>query len=719
MEGAEKVLEAIQTLFDLSLAAKGWSDLSSAPVRYQLIHAYVRRILDDESLGSKAFSFLCEIAARMASEFTSSVDLPDIYRRWQGDSRGLKLLLKGQIIRPERGRCVFVHELFLSFFAAEHLLCAAPDAQALSDRLLTPRLAPLADLVIEAQTREDSVRGLLAHDSVSHSLLAAIESGGHGRLAQDVLMEELQGVLSACEQALSTTRIEAFEIERADQGRKTVGHRIQYPGTPSRYQEKLLFFLGSQAPLDRWLGPMLSVLARLDERVEAATQQFAAQSRARSVRSRLYDSMLHLAGDSNSMLRQLVHGACNRNGFGAPPVQCMKQWLERATELGPAALQFLCNFAHRCSLEGSMADVVADLLPVIVQVAWDHGWALGRFEALSVAQTLARSAKPEVRQELLRILHGLETKNFLLNGPLLELMEACGEPLEPYRRPDSVLEEVRAALAAPEAEDSRLCANRVYCGQFELLDAVSAPNQEAVEALADTERRRFFAMAALGSIDGSPWCMDCCLESAVVLPGAADDPLVRQALERWAAPPMKDCVFLQDAAAAFFHAHAGLAFLGLPEYLVTGVAGAREQAWNCLGRLIYQATCTTSSRASHLRGQAADCWLELGTRLLPESVGPFAILLSVDLWQRERAKHARRIDHVWPAEAGSYALKALERFEEWRADPFRELAVPRLARIAAALGTRESRRHLEALVDHPTLGHEAAAALRETARERS
>jgi len=715
-----EVIEAIQSPFDLSLAARCWSNLPAAPTRYQLIHAFVRKVLEEANLDSSAITFLCEVAERMSSTLIYSLDLPEAYRLWPeaaaGGSHGLQFLLRGPLLRAERGRCVFAHELMMSFFAAERLLRSTADLPALAERLETARARPMAALIIEAQSTDGAVRALLERSPAARSLFSAIDSGAHGRLAQDVLRQDLTAVLDACERALSDTKVEISRHELPDTGRKTLVARVDYPWRPSAYQSGLLFFLGAQASLDQWLEPVLSLLKQFDRflKGEAARVCQVQKLRVESVECALYNSVLHLSGEGNLLIRDLIHGIGNRSGFSTPPVHCLGEWFERAAELGPGALEALCNFGHRCEVDEVVEKAIAGRLPLVLQAAWNSRWIYGRIEALVLTDRFASRAEAAQRRAILHTLQGLDTQNDpFVNTFWLEAMEACGGKLESAYSPKSVADEIRAILSSPDDDQSQQRANGIYCGQFESLSAISGPYQEAIGGLGEHELRRFLALAALGLQNLSAWCMDLCLQSMVALPVAADDPFVRRALERWAAPPSEECLSPQDEAAAFLQAHAGLAFLALPDRGPTGPTTLRDLAWVRFGQLIYLAVRGSQADApSDVQSRADECWRDLGTNLLAESVAPFALLLDVGNVRPKLAPHVPRLEQVWPARIGSLALEILERVDIGTRAPFFDRTGSYLVRSAASFGGPGARRRLAGLIDHPSLGHEVLAAIR-------
>jgi transcriptional regulator with XRE-family HTH domain len=714
------VVKAISSPFDLALAAKCWSNLPLETTRYHLIHAFVCKALEQAQLDSSAFAFLCTMAQQMSSTLSNSLDLPEVYRLWpktlSESGRGLQLLLRGPLLRVERGRCTFAHELLMSFFAAEGLLRSTADIETVAARLEAARTRPLADLVVEAQPTGDAVRILLRHSPATWPLFEAIEAGGHGHTAKSVLHEELAAVLESCKQALTNAKAEICRQEVAETRRKILLARVEYSWHPNAYQDALLFFLGATAPPDRWLAPILSLIEQVDRFLsrEAARISSVQHISAKAVERTLYNAALHIAGEGNITTRQLVHGFANRNGFGKPPVHCLGEWFQRAGELGPGVLQVLCNLGHRCDLDEVTRKQIADLLPTVIQAVWKSRWQNGRMEALVLAHYLAVGIDDPQRHDVLGTLESLDTENDpFLNSFWLEAMEAWGKELDPVMPPRTVLEEIHAVLANPDDEELQQRAHGMYCAQFEPLSAVSAPHDEAIESLGEQDRRRFLAVAALGARNGSVMFMGQCIQSMVTIPGAPGDPLVHRALERWTISPPEQMFFPQDETQAFLQAYAGLAFLALPYRAPEESATPRDWAWACFGELIYLATKTNSpSPPADLQIRVDRCWNALGTKLLAESVEPFLLLIDPFIWSWRYAPHVPRLGTVWPKQIGAHALRLLEKGDIEARGLFFDGIGTRLIRCAVAFGGAAARPRLAVLVEHPSLGHEAMAGLR-------
>jgi transcriptional regulator with XRE-family HTH domain len=714
-----KLVEAIPSPFDLSLAAKCWSDLPPTPTRYQLVHSFVRTVLEQQDAGPATIDFLCDLAARMVSTLSTSLELPDAYRMWPETSGGstgdLHRLLRGPLLRAERGRCFFAHELLMSFFAAEHLLRSTTDLRALADQLETPRARPLTGLVVEAQTTEHSMRELLASTSGAKALYGAIDSGEHGPLAREVLRQDLAGVLRACAEALLESRVKVVRQERPD-GRKMLEVTIDYPWLPSDQQRSLLFFLGAEASPDEWIKPILSLFVRFDSFLKAAAERISSAQgiRVEAVAQTLYNSALSISGSQNLLVRDLIHGVANRNGLQGPAVRCLTEWFMQTDSLSPGMLQVLCDFGHRCTLEESSQRAIAGLLSKIVHIAWKGPWDLTKLDALALVEKLASHADDTQRGYLLGTLQSLETKNPMLNSCIFEAIEACGGEVQYGRSADDVLKEIRTILGSPDTESSQQRANGIHGAQFELLSALSVPHLEAVEALGEPDRLRFLAMAALGCPEGLSSSMDCCLRSMLVLPGAADDRYVQQALERWAAPPFEQSVMPQEAAGAFAQAHVGLASLGLPDSQPTGPTTLGQTAWMRFGQLLYLAARKDQiDVVEPIQGHADRLWGELAGALLAESVEPFVRLLDLDhWWPRNRHLHVLTLVQAWPNHCGAHALEILERVNLESRRAAWDRAGTQLTQCAAAFGGASARARLARLVDHPSLGHEALAAIR-------
>jgi hypothetical protein len=292
-------------------------------------------------------------------------------------------------------------------------------------------------------------------------------------------------------------------------------------------------------------------------------------------------------------------------------------------------------------------------------------------------------------------------------------MEACGDDLEPVTSPENIVREIQAILANPDDAESQERASGIYGAQFEPLNAISGPNVEAVQSLEGSDLRRFLALAALGCPGDFPSGMEYCLETMVAARGAADDKLVRHALERWAVALPEQTFMPQDATRVFAQAHAGLGFLELPQFEPKGPSTLRQAAWLRFGHLLHLAARQSRKEVTeNLQEDAARHWRELSGVLLAESVEPFLFLLDLAQWPRKPSSHVRTLVEAWPGESGSHALEILERIDLQARKLFLSDRAGRLlAECATLSGSPNARSRLIALVDHPRLGHDALNAI--------
>ena len=189
------------------------------------------------------------------------------------------------------------------------------------------------------------------------------------------------------------------------------------------------------------------------------------------------------------------------------------------------------------------------LFATLLRRAWDAGGYHLQLEALSVAEFFGGSNEPH-RHEILQVARELETKNWVLQGSLLEVLARFGEVTNP-----TTAEELRAHIRTVilHVDDMEHCrtASGIVASQFEDA-ALIGPYAAAIDGLTSREKAQLFAMAAAGADPALSvhlgWTLDQLTELVPTNDPTIDNAAKFVFADYFSNGPIEDAVVVNDAA---------------------------------------------------------------------------------------------------------------------------------------------------------------------------
>ena len=617
-EDLAPLCEPFATAFELSVAAECGRELGTPLTRGALFAAFVRKRLNTAQSPALVRSVLRQLALTMDERLLTwlpiddALQISDNYLTRQCESAGVTdQVLECSIIRTDQGKLSFTHELLGRFLALEGLRQAHPEPADLARQLKLPRHEDLPAMAVDLETEPGRAGELLAALADWMLYFLAL-SGGSGRPARQAAQAAAHEILEAVTSGMPEA---VFTFHDHTELTVTGGRRL------ADADQNLLAAIGALVTEGQYLAEATAVLDATD----AACQRSADLQEARegqrpsawAVAAAVHpgyisDARAQIAAaivlrsaswaEWDSRLRQL----------GRPSHATARQMarvLEGATAANWGRLLLLAG--HLKAEDG--LDAAAMAVPVL-RLCWDSGAYHVRLDGLHMIESFAAAVEGHpLREEIITLLEGFDTNDFMLNTSLAETLHAY-RLIEADGNAEAVREQIAQLLSNPSSADSRALAYGVVASQFE--DIIAAPYIEAIGSLPPGQRTALYTLASLGSPTYGAW-NDVLLFDLV----GSGDRTALPAFQRWATHLDSDNPAVREVATCYV-----LAIQGCAQFMTEppGLAGSQDgdrAAWGCYGAIIFwmnKAGLTTAES----RDKALPYWQQLNSTLLPAAADP-------------------------------------------------------------------------------------------------
>jgi len=617
-EDLAPLCEPFATAFELSVAAECGRELGTPLTRGALFAAFVRKRLNTAQSPALVRGALRQLALTMDERLLTwlpiddALQISDNYLTRQCESAGVTdQVLECSIIRTDQGKLSFTHELLGRFLALEGLRQAHPEPADLARQLKLPRHEDLPAMAVDLETEPGRAGELLAALADWMLYFLAL-SGGSGRPARQAAQAAAHEILEAVTSGMPEA---VFTFHDHTELTVTGGRRL------ADADQNLLAAIGALVTEGQYLAEATAVLDATD----AACQRSADLQEARegqrpsawAVAAAVHpgyisDARAQIAAaivlrsaswaEWDSRLRQL--GRPSR-----ATARQMARVLEGATAANWGRLLLLAG--HLKAEDG--LDAAAMAVPVL-RLCWDSGAYHVRLDGLHMIESFAAAVEGHpLREEIITLLEGFDTNDFMLNTSLAETLHAY-RLIEADGNAEAVREQIAQLLSDPSSADSRALAYGVVASQFE--DIIAAPYIEAIGSLPPGQRTALYTLASLGSPTYGAW-NDVLLFDLV----GSGDRTALPAFQRWATHLDSDNPAVREVATCYV-----LAIQGCAQFMTEppGLAGSQDgdrAAWGCYGAIIFwmnKAGLTTAES----RDKALPYWQQLNSTLLPAAADP-------------------------------------------------------------------------------------------------
>jgi hypothetical protein len=695
------------TAYELSLAAAVLGDLPPAAHRAELFDAYIRLRCDETRNPITARLLLVALAQLMHDRVKSSLTQLELWQVTEplcaqhgARPQLVRELIDGGVLESRRGRVSFRHELLEQFFQAEALVRTHPEGQDLSARLQRPicqRLVPLAlGLLTDAGTALEVLRA-----QSSSSLLADCVRGECGPVAREAALAECGEAIRAGFRSLDDLDL---HIEQITAGEMEVPHVVGGLDLPLGLRAGL-HAVGLVLGEGLFLDQALALAKQTDDACRSALERRGVRP-TRLVLHALYSQFLVMNQQAElpTLPSALVHHGAEARRFRAPRPTMTEQMTGLVGTLGdrsPGELFLLCNLCH------SPTEAISELLPELLQACWSTGLYHLRLEALQVAEGSVGVLSGGMREQVIEILGGLESRNVFLSSAIVDALLPYGMVESPVSREQAALQ-VAEILGAAQSEETCRAAYYVVANQLE--EIVSEAYSGAYEELEPFDRERLLVLGLLGAPDDA-FSADWMMGELVKVAGPASLP----ALRRWAAVPSPDAFSSQQRTSCFLRAVAGCARLLDRPPGFGAAAGEDAAAWVAYGEILFWLQRPGLADAER-RAKCVPLWERLLTDLAFQAVDPLLRFASALFCQRaEAATVLTTLAQAFPDEVTrvlTFGLRNHSRlttlFRHGPHDGYLEFLITWIGR----LGDQHSAPLLEAFLESPKLGLTAADALR-------
>lgn len=517
VHGATELIDrcdAFVSPLELALAAEYAGTLTPGASTAELIDAHVDRMTGGDPAQRRA---LRVIAHRIYANLVPSLPRPDLARVLGRDhdltARDLDAVWACPLLHIAHGRVALRHDRFERFLAAEQLLLATPDADALARALNTPRYAALAADVIALEPDKHRLGELLSSCEHADVMTAAADGalGARAAAVADTILTEALKV--ACAQTTAT----GITFTPGD---PTFAGAWTLPDPLSRAANAQLTAIGNLLPRWRFVEGVSRLLELTDELCASAitnadgSRQLAdivfASTYVFSGRPALPATAVVNAARETAMMERasLKHAGDVAAGL-----------LDHREPPGLGALLLAAELLRRAPVTARTADVIVRCLNA------------GRYHlllaGLDLAEERAHVLRSPARETVLAAVRALPMDNIILNGAIIEALEAFGD-ITPARSEQDVEDEIELILSKPDDPLHRKRAYGAVSAQFET-EAIG-PYYQVISGLPGPDRQRLLAMAVDGCDTGGfaiGWILNAIDDLS--------DPFTRAIVERYVA----------------------------------------------------------------------------------------------------------------------------------------------------------------------------------------
>ena len=511
--------------------------LSPTASRYALFDAYARERLG--ALASEGIQLLAQIADVLAERVSFSLSVRDLDRLLETEkiSPAFRQAVEVANLMVRRGdRVSFRHELFFNAFAAEGVIRRAGEhADQILNALSLPRYEDACVLLIGA-IDDDLLLAQVLFGVADPRILFACQRGQCGSVARGWLEERIPG----------------FAVGVGWNG-AGVDPGTVFAWSPS--ENALLTVLTASVWQGKYLEVIMEIVAAMDRRLEEGVTQLRGHPELPqrvSLRSALFADAYVFGSSDSSGITRITSAAHQGSGTllrlyarGQPPDE-FYEWLEREN-LTNGQLYLLVTLCQQMNVS---KESYGSVLP-----RWLQGWKRYpyhlRLDLLHLAVCSGGIGEPQ-RGVLIETLKGmLDTGNLgpIFNGSVMEALEQLGGlEDEEQAHVDSVRHQIQQILSAPDDPESWTKAAHLFGCQFD--HPLSGAYWEAIQELADSDRKRLLWMAAKG------WGEYVSFVPILLMNLAKyQDPKCLDVIGRWTHLPAIDTPFQQEAIESFVVAH--------------------------------------------------------------------------------------------------------------------------------------------------------------------
>ena len=398
--------------------------------------------------------------------------------------------------------------------------------------------------------------------------------GEAGKPAAEAAQVAADRVLRAVTEAMADV---TFTVRSSFDLSVTGGYRL------SDGDRALLSAIGTLVSYDEFVPEVTALLDATDAACQRTITAAVEEGTKRPVISEVVSAVMVGSSDRTGVAARIINQAVRparydfRSRTAEPRIslEALTSLVDAATSRSYTRLLLLCELLQQTDgLEAAALGVR------VLRFCWDSRAYHLRLDALMMIQSFAAASRDQVvRQEIVEVLEGLDTKNMMLSSQLAETLYSY-DLIEPSDDEDSVLTRIAAVLRDPEDQESRQWAYSIVSNQFE--DVVAVPYLAAIDRLTDGERIALFTLAALGSPPYGFW-NDWLLRELIKFA----DPAALPAFEHWATDLYTDNAMTQEVISCYTLAVQGCAqFMDSPPRLVNAETGDRA-AWECYGAIIF------------------------------------------------------------------------------------------------------------------------------------
>jgi hypothetical protein len=709
--------EAFSTAYELSIAAECAAELEGPVTRAALFSAFVRKRLGQASSPAELRGTLRRLALVMDDRLSTSLPLDQVWREAERylTQRSAPMsviddLFRTSISTSQQGRFSFTHELLGRYLAAEALTLENQQPSELADQLRTPRHHDLQQLAVELADSVARADELLAGLADARLYLRALR-GGTGRAGAAAAGAAAHQLLRAVTEGMADT---TFTVQSQFELSATGGYQL------SAGDRALLSAIGTLVGYGEFLPEVAALLDATDAACQRTIDAPVEEETKRPAISEVVSAVMVGSSDRLDVAAHIISEAVRPARYyfrsrtaGYEPrisLEALAGLVNGATTRSYARLFLLCELLQQTKdLE------TVPLAMRVLRLCWDSRAYHLRLDALMMIQSFAAATHGQaVRQEIVDVLDGLDTKNVMLSSQLVETLYSY-DLIEPPDDEDSVLARIAAILANPEDEESRSWAYSIVSNQFE--DVVAAPYIAAIEKLTDDQRVALFTLAALGSPSYGFW-NDWLLRELIKFA----DPAALPAFEHWVRDLYTENAMTQEVISCYSLAVQGWAqFKHSAPRLVDAETGDRA-AWECYGAIIFW-LYRPGLTAEEVVERAAPYWQRLQGELRLAAVDPLYWLMHASRIRfDDDTPLIDKILETFPDEVRPIVEGSLEQWNSLTLTSIFRFAVhdhqSYLISMLGAIGNARSVELLRAYVDDPALGSSAIRAIKQLTGER-
>jgi hypothetical protein len=528
-----------------------------------------------------------------------------------------------------------------------------------------------------------------------------------GSIALEIVQKDATGIIQAARRSLENVVFKTSESQN-------FGGAVVIEGTPqwSDYELALMRAIGLALKRGAFFDEIFQLIQETDQASRLSLIEQGNEDRPSRERSNLFQLYVF---DVQSWPTSVIVVACHNDFRGSADQDVIRKTMmlvDRVSQLTPGQLYLICLLCRCYAIrETACAEMVAPKLPTLFRACWATRIYHLQLEALQLLESYASVLDGPVRVEIEAILIPLESEHLFISTAIVETMSRYGLVESPIATEDA-RNEIAEILLSPDDHIAQEKAHRVVTNQFE--DVYQNTYYEAVQELEHRERLRLLTMAALGSPSYSFW-LDYILEELI----KAKDPYVLAAFEKWATEIDSASAFIQGPVRAYVLACIGCAnFREAPPFLKQ-IDTDDQRAWQTYGEIIFWLH-KPDLDDQEIRMRCSPLWDLLRSQLPFQAVDPIMRITKSRRWIGDSKTSASPDtgEKDWfnffkesIYQILEYGLAHRHQLTTLFVHVQEELTTFMIERLGE-IGTSETLRHLEPLIDSDKFGVTAVEAIR-------